>query len=54
MEGIKRVISRDVQVLRGFAHPPLRRVWIDRETVLMALTDSTVGCSTGTTSPPEV
>jgi hypothetical protein len=39
MEGIERVVSRDVQILRGFAYPPLRRVWFDRETVLMALTD---------------
>ncbi|WP_251330585.1 hypothetical protein [Haloplanus sp. HW8-1] len=40
MEGTKRVVSRDIQILRGFAYPPLRRVWFDRETVLMALTDS--------------
>ncbi|WP_324665751.1 hypothetical protein [Haloarcula sediminis] len=40
MEGIERVVSREVQMLRGFAYPPLRRVWFDRETVLMALTDA--------------
>src|SRR6056297_3026567 len=51
MEGIKRVVSLDVQILRGFAYRPLRRVWFDRETVLMALTDSRAGCSTGMTSP---
>jgi len=39
MEGIMRVVSRDVQILRELAYPPLRRVWFDRETVLMALTD---------------
>jgi hypothetical protein len=38
MEGIKRAVYRDVQMLWGFAYPPLRRVWLDRETVLMALT----------------
>jgi hypothetical protein len=40
MEGIKRVVSRKVQMLLGFAYPPLRRAWFDSETVLMALTDS--------------
>jgi hypothetical protein len=43
MEGIKHIVSRDVQILRGFAYPLLRRVWVARETVLMALTDSRPG-----------
>jgi len=40
MEGIECVLPRDVEMLRGFADPPLRRVWVECETVLMAVVDS--------------